>query len=213
VSDTLADAAIEAHAVIFEGPRLERQAELAAERLGPWLARAAADASPPPQTVLLDLAATPRHLFDRMGRWLFESDARRRHLALSAYLLRLLAPDEPLALTACSGSVESQRVDLPEGRVVVGVTGTGADAARTVPEDERLFVLAEVRGRTADESDDAARHVAGFERRFYQATSALRALRNAHDPRRRLHWNRIAIAVGPAIALDRRAIEDIARRL
>ncbi|TMB39059.1 MAG: ATP-grasp domain-containing protein [Deltaproteobacteria bacterium] len=334
VSDTLADAAIEAHAVIFEGPRLERQAELAAERLGPWLARAAADASPPPQTVLLDLAATPRHLFDRMGRWLFESDARRRHLALSAYLLRLLAPDEPLALTACSGSVESQRVDLPDGRVVVGVTGTGADAARTVtqvcsaiaagdvvagrssvhaievvlprddvdgvvarvadalgaasfpaerctlsfvrsgaddvhrtlvreptgvredgsllglhpetaarvgfprlrsfalerlpgaddvycfwgrsravPEDERLFVLAEVRGRTADESDDAARHIAAFERRFYQATSTLRALRNARDPRRRLHWNRIAIAVGPAIALDRRAIEDIARRL
>src|SRR5439155_20652136 len=76
--------------------------------------------------------ATPRHLSDRMGRWLFESDARRRHLALSAYLLRLLAPDEPLALTACSGSVESQRVDLPDGRVVVGVTGTGADAARTV---------------------------------------------------------------------------------
>src|SRR5207249_11464847 len=85
--------------------------------------------------------------------------------------------------------------------------------SRAVPEDERLFVLAEVRGRTADESDDAARHVAGFERRFYQATSALRALRNARDPRRRLHWNRIAIAVGPAIALDRRAIEDIARRL
>src|SRR5207249_2984865 len=104
----LADAAIEAQAVIFGGPRLERQAELAAERLGPWLARAAADASPPPQTVLLDLAATPRHLFDRMGRWLFESDARRRHLALSAYLLRLLAPDEPLALTACSGSVASR---------------------------------------------------------------------------------------------------------
>src|SRR5206468_13047924 len=66
---------------------------------------------------------------------------------------------------------------------------------------------------TANESDDAARHFAGFERRFYQATSALRALRNAHDPRRRLHWNRIAIAVGPAITLDRRAIEDIARRL
>src|SRR5207244_8315482 len=80
-------------------------------------------------------------------------------------------------------------------------------------EDERLFVLAEVRGRTADESDDAARHIAAFERRFYQATSTLRALRNARDPRRRLHWNRIAIAVGPAIALDRRAIEDIARRL
>ncbi|TMA44731.1 MAG: ATP-grasp domain-containing protein, partial [Deltaproteobacteria bacterium] len=335
VSDTLADAAIEAHGVIFEGPRLERQAELAAERMAPWLACAAADASPPPQTVLLDLAAASRHLFDRMGRWLFESDARRRRIALSAYLLRLLAPDEPLALTAIrSGSVESQRVDLPDGRVVVGVTGTVGDAARTVtqvcraiaagdlvaerssvhaievvlphddvdgvvarvadalgavslpaerctlsfvragaddvhrtlvrdptgvredgsllglhpetaarvgfsrlrsfalerlpggddvycfwgksravPEDERLFVLAEVRGRTAGEPDAAALHVAGFERRFYQATSALRALRNARDPRRRLHWNRITIAVGPAIALEKRAIEDVARRL
>jgi len=85
--------------------------------------------------------------------------------------------------------------------------------SRAVPEDERLFVLAEVRGRTSDEVDDAALHIAAFERVFHQATSALRALRSARDPRRRLHWNRITIAVGPAIALDAPAIEDIARRL
>src|SRR5207302_163604 len=85
--------------------------------------------------------------------------------------------------------------------------------SRAVPEDERLFVLAEVRGRTSDEVDDAALHIAAFERVFHQATSALRALRSARDPRRRLHWNRITIAVGPAIALDAPAIEAIARRL
>ena len=34
--------------------------------------------------------------------------------------------------------------------------------SRAVPEDERLFVLAEVRGRTAGELDAAALHVAGF---------------------------------------------------
>ncbi|TMA34076.1 MAG: ATP-grasp domain-containing protein, partial [Deltaproteobacteria bacterium] len=70
VSDALADAAIEAHAVIFERPALEQQAERAGERVAPRLARAAAGASPPPPAVLLDLAATPRHLFDRVGRWL-----------------------------------------------------------------------------------------------------------------------------------------------
>jgi len=338
VSDALADAAIEAHAVIFEGPALEQRAELAAERLAPWLARAATGASPPPQAVLLDLAATPRQVFDRVGRWLFERDAHRRHIALSAYLLRLFAPDELVALTAVrSGSVRAQRIHLPDGRVVIGVTSTVASVARTiervcraiaagelvagrstvhgievvvahedgqgpeasvatvvdalnsvalpaerctvsfcrrgggdvhrtvvlgpagaseeasllgmhpeiaarlgfarlgsfvlerlagaddvycfwgrsraVSEDERLFVLAEVRGRTSDEVDDAAVHVAGFERLFHQATSALRALRSARDPRRRLHWNRITIVVGPAVALDAPALEDIAQRL
>src|SRR3989442_15682264 len=36
--------------------------------------------------------------------------------------------------------------------------------SRAVPEDERLFVLAEGRGPTSDEVDDAALHIAGFER-------------------------------------------------
>ncbi|TMA48336.1 MAG: hypothetical protein E6J81_06030, partial [Deltaproteobacteria bacterium] len=335
VSDALADTAIEAHAVIFESPTLEQRAELAAAS---WLVRAAAGASPPPQTVLVDLAATPRHVFDRVGRWLFETDAHRRNIALSAYLFRRFAPDEPVALTAIrSGSLHAQRIDLPDGRVVIGVTSTVASVARTVkrvgraiaageiaagrstvhaievvvadedgqdpdaivarvvqalgatalpaerctvslcrrgdedahrtvvrgsagacedasllgmhpeiaarigfarlgsfvlerlsgadgvycfwgrsravPEDERLFVLAEVRGRTSDEADDAAVHIAGFERLFHQATSALRALRSARDPRRRLHWNRITIVVGPAVALDAPALEEIAQRL
>jgi acetyl/propionyl-CoA carboxylase alpha subunit/acetyl-CoA carboxylase carboxyltransferase component len=85
--------------------------------------------------------------------------------------------------------------------------------SRMVPEDERLFVLAEVRGRTAVDPRDAVSHVGAFERVFHEATRALRGIRSARDPRRRLHWNRIAIAVDPAIDLERSAIHDIARRL
>ncbi len=81
--------------------------------------------------------------------------------------------------------------------------------SRAVPEDERLFVLAEVRG----EEPSTARVVAAFERVFQRATSALRALRGTRDPRRRLHWNRIFIAVEPVVRLDRAAMNGIARRL
>jgi acetyl/propionyl-CoA carboxylase alpha subunit/acetyl-CoA carboxylase carboxyltransferase component len=81
--------------------------------------------------------------------------------------------------------------------------------SRAVPDDERLFVLAEVRG------DDAstASTVAAFERVFLRATSALRTLRGARDRRRRLHWNRIFIDVGPVVRLGRDAMHVIARTL
>jgi acetyl/propionyl-CoA carboxylase alpha subunit/acetyl-CoA carboxylase carboxyltransferase component len=338
VPDALADAAIAAHAVIFDGPALDHRGEHAAKRVAPWLATAAIAPSPLPPAILLDLAATPRQVFDRMGRWLFEPDPCRRDVALATYLLRLYAADGPVALTALRrGSIEAQRLDLPDGRVAIGVTSTAervADTARracraigagelvdgrstvdaveivvlgedgqdrdavvagvtgaldvaglpagrctlsfvrqggsdlhhtlvrtpggvreetsllalhpeaaarvgfarlrnfvlerlpgdddlycfwgrspAVPEDERLFVLAEVRGRTTEEASDAAVHVGAFEQAFHAATSALRALRSARDPRRRLHWNRIAIAVGPAIDLDPPTMHDIARRL
>jgi hypothetical protein len=81
--------------------------------------------------------------------------------------------------------------------------------SREVPQDERLFVLAEVRG----DDGSTARAVEEFERVFLRATSALRALRSARDPRRRLHWNRIFIAVEPVIRLDQPAIRAIARTL
>ena len=337
VTDALADAAIAARAVIYEGPALERRAELAAQRIAPWLSAAATDPLPPPHDVLLDLAATPRHIFDRVGRWLFEPDPRRREIALSAYLLRLYAPDESVAhSTMRGGSVSTHSVELPDGRTVVGVTGAahevaqrlaaahediaagrlapgriavhaievlvpyddgpagdgivavaaaalaaglpaerctlsfvqpgGADVHRTlvcdpagpieesdllgmhpeiatrigfarlrnfiferipgaddiycfwgrsgvVADDERLFVFADVRGRASDEADDSGEHVATFERLFHQATSAMRTLRSAHDPHRRLHWNRLVISVSPAIALAPTAFEGMARRL
>jgi acetyl-CoA carboxylase carboxyltransferase component len=85
--------------------------------------------------------------------------------------------------------------------------------SRTLAEDERFFVLADVRGQAGNGIDATAAHVAAFERAFHQAASALRALRSAHDPRRRLHWNRLAIFLGPPVALDVASMERIARRL
>jgi acetyl/propionyl-CoA carboxylase alpha subunit/acetyl-CoA carboxylase carboxyltransferase component len=333
VTDALSDAAIEAHAVMFEGPALARRAERATERVAPWLAAAAGDdAKPPPHDVLLDLAATPRPVFDRVGRWMFEPDPRRAGIALSAYLLRLYAPDEPVAVTAvraagvsmralelgdkriiigaaCSavdaaGTVERACVAIDESharvhaieiavpydeadlaRVIAAVTGVlettplpaerctlsfvqpgGGDLHRTllqgkdgvtedaryhalhpetaarvglarlanfvlermpgtddiycfwgrsraVPADERLFVLVDVRGRTSGDPADVALDIVAFERLFHRATSAVRALRSIRDPRRRMHWNRIAVTVGPAVTLAQPAIESISRRL
>jgi acetyl/propionyl-CoA carboxylase alpha subunit/acetyl-CoA carboxylase carboxyltransferase component len=337
VDDALADAAIEAHAVLVDQPALERQADLVAARLAPWLAAPIREAGTLPSAVLLDLAAAPRRAFDQVGQWLFRSDPRRQGVALTAWLLRWLAPDERFTLaTLRCGAMSAQRIDLADRRVVVAATVRAGDAAataealaaavadgtvapgrtsvhaielvvrsepgddgdevvaavarvlttsglpaeratlssvrpdgdtlhrtlvaggggvqedarllglhpetaarvglarlegfalerlagpddvycfrgrgRTIADDERLFVLADVRGRSG--SDDATeRHVAAFERVFHHATSALRALRSARDARRRLHWNRITIAVAPAVALQRSALEGIARRL
>ncbi|HEY2389168.1 MAG TPA: biotin carboxylase N-terminal domain-containing protein [Candidatus Binatia bacterium] len=334
VSDALSDTAIEAHAVVFESPALARRAARAAERVAldetEWS---------PPHDVLLDLAATPRPVFGRVASWMFEADARRAGIALSAYLLRMLAPAEPFELAAGPpGAPPLRIVTLADGRTIVGVVCAAAEApatavtraraavdehsnpvhaievilpldgpiepdaavaqvealfeaalfdaaslpaahctlsfvrpsgddvhrtvrpdgaavcedtsllglhpetaarigfarlasfalerlpgdddlhcfsgrSRAVPDDARLLVLAEVRGRTGGDPAETALDVAAFERVFRRTTSAVRALRGAHDPRRRLHWNRIVITVGPALALDRRAIEVIARRL
>ncbi|HXJ32416.1 MAG TPA: carboxyl transferase domain-containing protein [Candidatus Eisenbacteria bacterium] len=334
VSDALADAAIETEVAIFEAPAAARRAEHAAQRIAPWMDAAVAHADVP-HDVLLDLAAMPRGVFDRVGRWLLEKDPGRRNLALMAYLLRLYAPSGATARTANDGLASLAHVELMDGRVVVGgvsapsavgaelgricgaiaagrimardavdaielivpcgdavdvdaVVAAAAAAAsallpaprctlsfvrpgdddmhrtlararagacevpdlldlhpevasrigydrlrtfalerlpgaedvycfwgrsRTVPDDERLFVLAQVRGRDTGEGGDTPLHVAAFERQFHQATALLRAARSLRDPRRRLHWNRLVVDLAPAVALDREAVDQIARRL
>ncbi|MFI5395061.1 MAG: carboxyl transferase domain-containing protein [Candidatus Binatia bacterium] len=84
--------------------------------------------------------------------------------------------------------------------------------SREVPGDERVFVLADVRGPLEDEPD-AFLQVATFERAFDAATRALRAILGARDQRRRLHWNRIALFVAPEVSLDAATVERMARRL
>ncbi|MBI3767537.1 MAG: biotin/lipoyl-binding protein [Deltaproteobacteria bacterium] len=336
VSDALADAAIEAVDVIFEHPAREHRAELAARRIAPWLSgSAAAETTVPPIDLLLDIAAAPRDVFDRVGRGVADADPRRRGIAVLAHLLRFYAagPGIEVAIVPCDARAV-QSLALPDGRLVVGAGCTADDAAGTVAEishaiasgrvlsagagvhavelivtddaghdrdalvdavrvalpagfpaarctlsfvdaragdvhrtlvprpvhedpallgmhpetasrvglarltsfalerlpgadnlycffgrsrvvadDERLFVLAEVRGRNAADVDDTAVHIAAFERVFHQAASALRALRGARAAHRRLHWNRITISLGPALALDTAVIQGIAGRL
>jgi len=126
--------------------------------------------------------------------------------------------------------------------------------SREVARDERIFVLAEVRGRAGSgqegqdgegavelaaagrpadaddagadadrggpgaggsrvEVDPAERHVPAFERAFAAAARTLRAARIARDERRRLDWNRIAVFVGPEVALRPATAERLARDL
>lgn len=79
--------------------------------------------------------------------------------------------------------------------------------------DERIFVLAEVRGLVARRGEEARAQVAAFERAFRDTARVLRGVLAARDPGRRLQWNRISITVLPEISLSQAAIQEVAHRL
>jgi acetyl/propionyl-CoA carboxylase alpha subunit/acetyl-CoA carboxylase carboxyltransferase component len=88
-----------------------------------------------------------------------------------------------------------------------------AARSRTSPDDERVFVLADVREYTQAGGRDTVLRVPAFERAFQEATRALRGILNEHDPQRRLRWNRISLFVVADRHLDQRAAQRIAHRL
>jgi acetyl/propionyl-CoA carboxylase alpha subunit/acetyl-CoA carboxylase carboxyltransferase component len=133
-SDAVADAAIEAEDVIFEHPAREHRAELATQRIAPWSSVAvAAEGDMPPVDVLLDVAAAPRDVFDQVGRWIFDPDPRRRDIALAARLLRSYAPHGGVTIERV-GSRSVQRMELADGRLVVGIVCSAVDVAATTAE-------------------------------------------------------------------------------
>jgi acetyl-CoA carboxylase carboxyltransferase component len=332
VGDALADAAVEARHALFERPAIERDAARASKEVEAWLAVAEAQPSSPPGAVLAHLAAAPPEVFARVGRWLGDTDVRRRAIALSAHLRRLylgspiwqhasglrgehvldrlelgdgrvvfatsagatelqhgverlvaaaaaergsvaaldllvpdveladvprlvaalfpLLPDRlgatrlTLAFVAPDGAIEHrtfeangdgrlrERVELhglhPEVAVRLdlerlrdfdlerldardGIVAFHA-RSRAIPEDERIFVLADVRGRLPGDGDDAL-DLAGFERAFYEATRRLRSILLLRDPDRRLQWNRLSVFVSPAVRVDGALVERLAQRL
>ena len=85
--------------------------------------------------------------------------------------------------------------------------------AREVPDDERVFVLADSRDRASSAGHELANHLPAFEQTFQRATRSLRTILQVHDGRRRLRWNRIALYVAPAIYIDPTAIERISSQL
>ena len=102
---------------------------------------------------------------------------------------------------------ELERLPAEEG--IYAFHGRG----REVPDDERVFVLADVPGRFPQAGREIEPHLAAFERAFQKATSRLRGVLQERDPRRRLQWNRIALFVGAAIHLDGDEVSALARRL
>jgi len=74
--------------------------------------------------------------------------------------------------------------------------------SRSMPEDERVFVLAEVRARATSRGGDLDEQRAAFERTFQETARTLRSALALRDPQRRLQWNRISVALRPAVAID-----------
>jgi acetyl/propionyl-CoA carboxylase alpha subunit/acetyl-CoA carboxylase carboxyltransferase component len=102
---------------------------------------------------------------------------------------------------------ELERCEAPDG--IYCFHGRARDEAG----DERLFVLADVRGRSPDDGHEAELYVPIFEQAFYDATRALRTLLGVRDPKRLLQWNRVTICVAPVVALDRDLAGRISQRL
>lgn len=81
--------------------------------------------------------------------------------------------------------------------------------SRTVPDDERVFVLAEVRGRAARDGGTLAEQRAAFECTFQDATRILRSTLATRDPQRRLQWNRLVLVVRPEVCVDQASLQAI----
>lgn len=88
-----------------------------------------------------------------------------------------------------------------------------AGKSREVPDDERIFVLAEVRGRPRDRRPLARNYVPMFERALNETARTLRWTIAMRDPRRRMQWNRVTIFVAHPIVIEPSLIETLSQQL
>jgi acetyl-CoA carboxylase carboxyltransferase component/biotin carboxyl carrier protein len=85
--------------------------------------------------------------------------------------------------------------------------------AKQDPDDERLFVLGDVRARPATAGHDAELFTPIFERAFQEAARTLRLNLGIRDPRRSLQWNRMALNMAHPVVIDVLTAQKLARRL
>ena len=79
--------------------------------------------------------------------------------------------------------------------------------------DQRIFVLADVRGRPDGDAKNAELFVPIFERAFQEATRTLRLNLGIRDPRRELQWNRLVMHMQHEMEIDAAHAQRLARRL
>jgi acetyl/propionyl-CoA carboxylase alpha subunit/acetyl-CoA carboxylase carboxyltransferase component len=105
---------------------------------------------------------------------------------------------------------ELERLPAPEQ--IVAFRGR----ARSNPEDERIFVFAEVRD-VPDASPEPGRerdtHLWEFEQAWFEGLRIIREAQARRDPRQRLHWNRVTFYVRPVFRLNPRDVGKLAQRL
>ncbi len=104
-------------------------------------------------------------------------------------------------------SFELKRLTSPEG--IYCFHGK----SREVPEDERIFVLVDVRGRPPEDGPAAVHYVPLVERAFHEAARALRHILLERDQRRRLQWNRITLFLAHEVVLDATTAGWLSRKL
>jgi acetyl/propionyl-CoA carboxylase alpha subunit/acetyl-CoA carboxylase carboxyltransferase component len=85
--------------------------------------------------------------------------------------------------------------------------------SRDIPDDERIFVLADVLDRPAEEGGDPDYFVPIFERAFHEAGRTLRHILSTRDPGRRLQWNRVVLFLVHPMSLNRGTAQSLAQRL
>jgi acetyl/propionyl-CoA carboxylase alpha subunit/acetyl-CoA carboxylase carboxyltransferase component len=130
VTDPVADAALEATYVLFQQPGIEERARRSSRSVEEWLAEAELDPVAPPSGVLLEVASSPRLVFERVGRWIAGSDPNRRAIALAAHVQRRYAPSRPEAYRAVHVDGESIHCVEYRGKgVVLAATGMAEEAS------------------------------------------------------------------------------------
>ena len=137
VTDAVADAALESAYVVFQQPGIEERAKRSSGTVEEWLAAAEVDLIAPPTGVLLEVASSPRLVFERVGRWIGGSDTNRRAIALAAHVQRRYAPSTPVAFRRVR--VDGEPIHCVEYRgkgVVLAATG---DVAQTSLWVDRLM--------------------------------------------------------------------------
>ncbi|MGH7856205.1 MAG: carboxyl transferase domain-containing protein, partial [Candidatus Binatia bacterium] len=141
--DSVADAAIQTRYEIFQRPEIEARAietsRVLERRDGSEYAEG-----------LLEIAAAPQSVFQRIRGWLGGEDPRRRTVAAAACVRRLYAPARPASGAVVAPSVE--RLELAGGRIVLGAVANG---------EGDLDSLAEVVRQT--ERNEAAPRIAALE--------------------------------------------------
>lgn len=128
VGNSLADGAIEANYMIFLRPGIEARAARTSQTVEDWLASSEMQLTTPPVDVLLEVAAAPRRVFDRVGQWISGSDPMRSEIALAAHTQRRYAPLIPWGFrTFVVSGFHICRVDYPGLGLVLATRASATD--------------------------------------------------------------------------------------
>ncbi len=134
VTNAVADTALEAHHLAFQGRHLAAQVERTTRHVDAWLSAADSEGQTPspPVEVLEELAIAPRSVFSRVEGWLRSEDHFQRVIASSAFVRRLYTPRK--ASSHRSELRDGRWIDRSvfDGQLVLGAVCEAGDVAAAI---------------------------------------------------------------------------------